>query len=89
LTGLGVEPPPSVLELGSISAVRVAVINGSSPTVISRRAVREDLERGTLVEVPIAGLRIERHLRAVWTGHTGPSRLAVDLLDHLPTIDVA
>jgi DNA-binding transcriptional LysR family regulator len=85
LTGLGVEPPPSVLELGSISAVRVAVINGSSPTVISRLAVRDDLERGTLVEVPVDGLRIERRLRAVWSERTEPSRLAVDLLDHLPT----
>ncbi|WP_040494329.1 LysR family transcriptional regulator [Ilumatobacter nonamiensis] len=83
LARLGVPAPSSVLDLGSISAVRVAVINGSSPTVISRLAVAEDLERGTLVEVPVDGLRIDRQLRAVWSKKVEPSRLAVDLLEHL------
>jgi len=83
LAHLGVPVPTSVLDLGSISAVRVAVINGSSPTVISRLAVDEDLERGTLVEVPVVGLRIDRNLRAVWSKKVEPSRLAAELLDHL------
>lgn len=79
----GVSAPTSVLDLGSISAVRIAVINGSSPTVISRLAVADDLERGTLVEVSVVGLHIERQLRAVWSKRTEPSRLALELLDHL------
>jgi DNA-binding transcriptional LysR family regulator len=38
LAAHGHDPPPSALDLGSISAVRIAVVNGSSPTVISRLA---------------------------------------------------
>lgn len=83
LARLGFAAPASVLDLGSISAVRIAVINGSSPTVISRLAVRDDLERGTLVEVAVDGLQIERRLRAVWSRRTEPSRLVIDLLEHL------
>jgi DNA-binding transcriptional LysR family regulator len=83
LASVGIDAPTSVLDLGSISAVRIAVINGSSPTVISRLAVRDDLERGTLVEVDVEDLTIERQLRAVWSKKNEPSRLAVELLDHL------
>lgn len=83
LARLGVAAPESALDLGSISAVRIAVINGSSPTVISRLAVREDLDRGSLIEVAVDDVQIHRRLRAVWSSKFEPSRLASDLLAHL------
>ena len=83
LARLGVDPPTSALDLGSLSAVRIAVINGSAPTVISRLAVAGDLAAGSLVEIPVDGLHIERRLLAVWSKRTEPPRLVVELLDHL------
>ena len=56
---------------------------GNSPTVISRLAVADELLAGSLVEVEIEGLAIDRELRAVWSpGHPLPP-LATDLLASL------
>ncbi|MFT7474565.1 MAG: DNA-binding transcriptional LysR family regulator [Verrucomicrobiales bacterium] len=75
--------PVSVLELGSTSAVRSAVLSGNSPTVISRLAVANELLDGQLVEVEVRDLTIERDLRAVWpTGKPLP-KLAQALLADL------
>jgi DNA-binding transcriptional LysR family regulator len=85
LATIGLDPPPSALDLGSISAVRIAVVNGSSPTVISRLAVADDLATGRLVELTVPGLEIERSLLAVWPRRTVLPRLAAALLATLPT----
>ena len=84
LAGMHVDTPRAALELGSISAVRIAVINGSSPTVISRLAVADDLASGRLATVSVDGMRIERQLRAVWPRRTELTRLAAELLADLP-----
>lgn len=86
LARLGHDRPRSVLDLGSISAVRLAVMNGSSPTVISRIAVVADLAAGTLVHIDVPGLRIERRLRAVWPMNVDLPRLGRDLLAQLPDL---
>lgn len=83
LARLGHDSPPSALDLGSLSAVRIAVINGASPTVISRLAVADDLATGRLVEIEVPGLRIERRLRAIWRKKLMLPRLARAFLDHL------
>ena len=88
LAAHGHDPPPSALDLGSISAVRIAVVNGSSPTVISRLAVADDLTNGRLAELNVPGFSIERTLRAVWPRRTELSRLASALLATLPMDDV-
>jgi len=75
--------PVSVLELGSTSAVRSAVLTGNSPTVISRLAVAGEIETGQLVEVKITGLKIERDLRAVWPSGKPLPKLASALLADL------
>lgn len=84
LANLGMGPPLSVLELGSTSAVRAAVKHGNSPTVISRVAVADELETGVLVGVAVAGLTIERRLRAIWRRTTPLPALAAQLLDSVP-----
>ena len=75
--------PVSVLELGSTSAVRSAVLSGNSPTVISRLAVASELRDGLLVEVRIANLTIDRNLRAVWPSGKPLPKLAQALLADL------
>lgn len=81
---LGHSMPRVALDLGSISAVRIAVVNGSSPTVISRLAVADDLANGRLVEVDVPEIRVERRLHAVWPHRSELARLAAALLDSLP-----
>ncbi len=84
LSRLGFEAPNSALELGSTSAVRSAVVSGTSPTVISERAVSADLAAGSLVEIAIDGLRVDRELRAVWPKTRPLPQLADELLKAAP-----
>ncbi|KIZ17669.1 LysR family transcriptional regulator [Streptomyces natalensis ATCC 27448] len=67
-----------LLELASTTAVKAAAVSeAAAPTVISELAVREELAARRLVEIPVAGLRLVRDLRAVWpAGHrpAGPAR---------------
>ena len=79
----GLGAPSAVLELGSTSAVRAAVVHGNAPTVISRLAVAAEVDAGQLVEIEVDDLSIGRDLRAVWpAGGTLPT-LARALLDDL------
>lgn len=83
LSDLDLGPPTAVLELGSTSAVRSAVIDGNSPTVISRLAVADELKNGSLVEITVTDLRITRVLRAVWPQRQPLPPLAAQLLESL------
>ena len=83
LSELDLGPPTAVLELGSTSAVRSAVLDGNSPTVISRLAVAAELESGSLVEIRVDDLDIKRSLRAVWSRRHPLPTLAAQLLDSL------
>lgn len=78
---LGLGEPSAVLELGSTSAVRAAVVHGNSPTVISRLAVAAEVEAGQLVEIDVPDLIVGRDLRAVWPSGTDLPSLARALLD--------
>ena len=71
---------PPVLELSTTSAVRSAAAAGAGPAVLSVLAVRDDVDAGRLVEVPLAGLDLSRELRAVWPRGRRPSAPAQDLL---------
>jgi len=68
---LGIAVVPH-LELASNAAVRVAVMSGAGPAVISRLAVHDAIASGMLIEIPVVGLDLRRTLRAVWVG---PKRL--------------
>lgn len=57
---------PSALELGSNTAVRMAVAAGAGPAVLSELAVRAAVAAGELCAVAVEGLRVERRLRAIW-----------------------
>lgn len=64
----GLAPARPLLELGSTTAVRGAVVAGAGPAVISELAVYGDIAEGRLAAVEVDGLELRRVLRAVWPG---------------------
>ncbi len=56
------------LELGSNAAVRVAVLSGAGPAVLSRLAVADAITAGSLIALQIQGVGLRRRLCAAWTG---------------------
>ncbi len=79
LAPYGVVATP-LLELSTTSAVRSAVAAGAGPAVLSLLAVGDDIARGRLVEVGVAGVDLSRELRAVWPRGQRPGPPAQDLL---------
>ncbi|WP_432175562.1 LysR family transcriptional regulator [Streptomyces sp. Tue6028] len=66
-----------LIELSSTTAVKASAVSGAGPAVLSELALGEELSARRLVTVELAGVRLDRALRAVWpTGHrpTGPAR---------------
>ncbi|WP_285475496.1 LysR family transcriptional regulator [Actinoplanes sp. NBRC 101535] len=80
LRDAGLEQVEPALELSTTAAVRAAVLAGAGPAVLSRLAITDDLAAGRLREVPVAGLSLERELRAIWTGPRTPPAGAVRIL---------
>ncbi|WP_078660769.1 LysR family transcriptional regulator [Streptomyces sp. NRRL B-24484] len=76
----GAGGPRRLLELGSATAVRNAVIAGTGPAVMSELAVRTAVADGRLVEVETEGIDMRRSLRAVWPSGRTPAGPAADLL---------
>jgi DNA-binding transcriptional LysR family regulator len=68
------------LELRSTAAVKEAVAEGAGVAVLSALAVRRELAAGRLARVPVAGLDLDRRLRAVWRRRSAPSAPAEALL---------
>ncbi|MFD6352231.1 LysR family transcriptional regulator [Nocardia tengchongensis] len=69
--------PAVALELSSTTAIKTAVADGLAPAVLSSLAVATELAEGILVSPGVAGLDLERQLRAVWPigqKPTGPAR---------------
>jgi molybdate transport repressor ModE-like protein len=62
----------SVVELTTATAIREAVLAGSSPAFLSRRVVARDLDSAHLVVVPTTQLDLKRVFRAVWVGTKQP-----------------
>lgn len=69
-----------LLELSTSSSVRTAVAAGAGPAVLSDLAVRDDVAAGRLVQVPVRGADLTRHLRAVWPLGQRVAGPAADLL---------
>jgi DNA-binding transcriptional LysR family regulator len=80
LSAGGRTPARPLLELGSSTAVRTAVVSGAGPALLSELVVAADLANGALVEVPTTGLDLRRVLRAVWRSGHRPDGPAADLL---------
>lgn len=76
----GLELPAPSQEMSSNAAVRIAAAAGVAPAVLSQYAVREAIERGDLIEVPLEEGPLQRDLRAVWVGGSRPSGPAGELI---------
>lgn len=69
------------MTLGSHGAVVAAAVAGLGVTLLSRQAVRAELESGALVEVPVPGTPLDRPWHAVTQPDpTASTRL---LIEHL------
>jgi DNA-binding transcriptional LysR family regulator len=75
------DPAEPLLELGSNTAVKGAVLAGAGPAVLSWRAVSTELDLGRLVEVHVPKLDLDRRLRAVWPRAHPPRGPSAALLD--------
>ena len=60
------ERPAPLLELASSAAIRASVLGGIGPAVMSTLAVADQVASRELVVVELAGLNLDRTLRAVW-----------------------
>jgi DNA-binding transcriptional LysR family regulator len=72
LVRLGLAAMPPAVELTTTSAIRSAIVAGSPPAFMSRRAVQSDVEAGRLVEVRTTDLDLSRDLIALWIGTGRP-----------------
>ncbi len=82
LHGLGVDLAPA-MELGTPEAVREAVSVGLGVGIVSRHVAALALTTGAVAEVPVSGLRMERHLRAVLHARKHVGRSLAAFLDQL------
>lgn len=57
-------------ELGSSEAVKEALLAGLGISVISRHAIRRELQAGTVHEVSIKGIKMERHFYLIYLRQT-------------------
>ncbi len=82
--GPDVQQAEPAISLSTATAIRSAVLAGAGPAVLSSLAVRDDLGRRQLVQIPVAGLELHRTLRAVWLGdRQPPAGAARDLIGHI------
>lgn len=70
---------PHATELGSTTTLLATARAGGGLAVVSARAAAADLAAGTLVEVAVPELDLERPLHAVWLG-SRPTNLAHELI---------
>lgn len=64
--GYDVNDLKKYMEIGSISAIKSLVDLNLGYTIISRETIRKELEVGTIKEVAIKGLRINREFNFVY-----------------------
>jgi DNA-binding transcriptional LysR family regulator len=72
-----------VAEMGSTEAVRQGVKAEVGIAILSRRAVAEDIERGSLVAVPLANIRLSRPFYLVTRKNRQPAPICSTFLDFL------
>ena len=56
-----------LMELGSTTAIKAAVVAGAGPAALSELAVAQELRSGEMRAVACAGLHLGRTIRAVWS----------------------
>lgn len=72
-----------VAEMGSTEAVRQSIKAQVGIAILSRRAVAEDIERGSLVAVPLTDIRLSRPFYLITRKNRHPSPICTTFLDFL------
>jgi DNA-binding transcriptional LysR family regulator len=72
-----------VAEMGSTEAVRQGIKARIGVSILSQRAVAEDVQWGTLVVVPLADIQFSRPFYLVQRKNRQPSPLCLAFLEHL------
>ena len=71
-----------LMELGNSEAIKHAVRFGMGVSCLSRRVIAEQLENGSLVEVKVAQLQLERTLYLIYHRQKHLSKAITNLLDY-------
>jgi DNA-binding transcriptional LysR family regulator len=74
-----------VAEMGSTEAVRQSIKARIGISILSRRAVAEDIDRGTLIALPLAGIEMHRPFYLITRKNREHSPLCTVFLQHLRT----
>lgn len=72
-----------VAQLGSSEAVRRAVLSGVGAAFVSTLAVGHELSNGTLVELKVPGLEINRSFNLAWRKGKSLSPAALEFIKHM------
>ncbi|MBT8490335.1 MAG: LysR family transcriptional regulator [Deltaproteobacteria bacterium] len=72
-----------ISELGSSEAVKEAIIAGLGVSILSVHAVKRDLKRGLLIEIPLEDHEIERNFYVIYKKRFGLSYHHKLFLDHV------
>jgi DNA-binding transcriptional LysR family regulator len=85
LEDAGVDPESLqvMAEMGSTDAVRQAIKSGVGVSILSRRAIADDIRFGLLRPVPVANLTLTRHFYLVTHRARSLSPLAQAFVDFL------
>jgi len=81
--GLGIEDLNIVMTLGSTAAVKGAVESGAGASIVSQRAVQNEIKLGTVKVIGIEGIELGRDFFVVHRKHKVLSPAAEALLDFL------
>ncbi len=57
---------PNYMEISNLEAIKQAVIHGLGISVVSSLAIKQEIESGILVEIPIKGIHFRRGIRYVY-----------------------
>ncbi|NNN22505.1 MAG: LysR family transcriptional regulator [Acidimicrobiales bacterium] len=66
--GLGIT---STVEMGSTTSIKSAVLEGNVPGILSKLALKNEIDDGSALLVPVEDLNLMRNIRAIWP-HKSP-----------------
>ncbi len=82
--GLGIT---STIEMGSTTSIKSAVLEGNVPGILSKLALKNEIDDGSALLVPIEDLNLVRNIRAIWRHNSPLSQTAKYFLQEIvPTL---
>lgn len=74
---------PKYMEISNLEAIKQSVIHGLGISVVSSLAIKQEIENGILVNIPIEGVKFLRGIRYVYHRGTQLSPAALQLISML------